>query len=177
MKASTHGWTLLAVVLIFGPARAADLDAPALRRDFANARDLEVVTRWQELPADALKLVQHVAARVGPGKPALANIGEEWSYTDAKQRELPSAQHLFSAVSDTIAATVFLTSADETDAYAMVARRSSEQFCLFKLPRLAFDSLRISEVQYILRAERDRTAAPPPPCTAQSLDRHINWPR
>src|SRR5512145_1444392 len=99
-------------VLVGNRAEAADglvqIDAQTLQSDFAEAKDLVVEPDWHDLPPDAARLLEHVGKNIVAGKPGVANIGEEWSTTDFVLPNLPIFQHLFSAYSDEVTASVFI---------------------------------------------------------------------
>jgi hypothetical protein len=156
--------------------RELDRDTYALQYDFGTVSNLVVEPRWQSAPPDVSAILKHIAAQLVVGKPSFANIGEEWATTDAVSVELPQAQHLFSAYSDKVAASVFLVGGSGIKVYAVLTRRHAQSFCIFKLPELGLSSLRVSIVQYELRPDRDQTAGTIPKCQAQSLQESVQLP-
>lgn len=153
--------------------RELDQDTYALQYDFGTASNLVVEPRWQSAPDDVTAILKHIAAQLVVGKPTFANIGEEWAPTDAVSVDLPQAQHLFSAYSDNVAASVFLLGGSGVKVFAVLARRHAQSYCIFKLPPLGLSSLSISTVQYELRPDRDQTISTIPDCQAQSLTRSL----
>ena len=95
----------------------------SLQYDFGTASDLVVEPRWQSAPEDVSAILKHISAHLVVGKPTFANIGEEWATTDAVSIDLPQAQHLFSAYSGKVAASVFLVGGSEVKVFAVLARR------------------------------------------------------
>ena len=149
--------------------RQLDHDSYALQYDFGAAINLIIEPKWQSVPEDAAAKLNHIAAQL-VASPTFANIGEEWSPDDHFRVDLPRAQHLFSAYSDKVAASVFLLGGSEVTVYALLARRQAESYCIFKLPPLGLSTLRVSIVQYELRPDRDQTISAIPKCQAQSLE-------
>jgi hypothetical protein len=156
--------------------RELDRENYTLQYDFGTASNLVVEPRWQSAPDDVAAILKHIAALFVAGKPTFANIGEEWATTDAVSVDLPQAQHLFSAYSDKVAASVFLVGGSGVKVYAVLARRHAQSYCIFELPELGLPFLRISTVQYELRPDRDQTASKIPKCQAQSLTRGVQLP-
>ena len=156
--------------------RELDKESYALQYDFGTASNLIVEPRWQSAPEDVVAILKHIAAHLVVGKLTFANIGEEWATTDAVRDDLPRAQHLFSAYSDKVAASVFLVGGFGVKVYAVLARRHAQSYCIFRLPGLGLSSLTISTVQYELRPDRDQTATKIPECQAQSLARGLELP-
>ena len=156
--------------------RGLDRETYALQYDFGTASNLVVEPRWQSTPEDVSAILKHIAAHLVVGKPTFANIGEEWATTDAVRVDLPQAQHLFSAYSGKVAASVFLVGGSGVKVFAVLTRRHAQSFCIFKLPQLDLSSLRISTVQYELRPDRDQTASKLPKCQAQSLTQSVQLP-
>lgn len=156
--------------------RELDRDTYALQYDFGSASNLVVEPRWQSAPKDVTAILKHIASHLVVGKLTFANIGEEWATTDAVRVDLPRAQHLFSAYSDKVAASVFLIGGSGVKVYAVLARRHAQNYCIFKLPELGLSSLTISTVQYELRPDRDQTATKIPKCQSQSLARSLELP-
>jgi len=156
--------------------RELDRDTYALQYDFGAASNLGVEPRWQSAPKDVTAILKHIASQLVGGKLTFANIGEEWATTDAVRDDLPRAQHLFSAYSDKVAASVFLVGGFGVKVYAVLARRHAQSYCIFRLPGLGLSSLTISTVQYELRPDRDQTATKIPECQAQSLARGLELP-
>jgi hypothetical protein len=156
--------------------RELDRDTYALQYDFGAASNLGVEPRWQSAPKDVTAILKHIASQLVGGKLTFANIGEEWATTDAVRDDLPRAQHLFSAYSDKVAASVFLVGGFGVKVYAVLARRHAQSYCIFRLPGLGLSSLTISTVQYELRPDRDQTATKIPECQAQPLARGLELP-
>jgi hypothetical protein len=156
--------------------RELDRDTYALQYDFGTASNLVVEPRWQSAPKDVTAILKHIASHLVVGKLTFANIGEEWATADAVRVDLPRAQHLFSAYSDKVAASVFLIGGSGVKVYAVLARRHAQNYCIFKLPELGLSSLTISTVQYELRPDRDQTATKIPKCQSQSLARGLELP-
>lgn len=102
-------------------------------------------------------------------KPGLANIGEAWSVGDYEQPGVFSGQHLFSAYSDAVTASVFLIGGYQPTAYALLAHRHSDSYYIFNIRSLALTNLRIEIIQDLFRPDRDRTSGPVPKCQPQSL--------
>lgn len=150
-------------------------DPYALQYEFGTAADLVVEPRWQNLPADATAKLEHIATHLGASK-QFANIGEEWSPGDHFGVDRPRAQHLFSAYSDQLTASVFLVGGFEIRVYALVSRRRAESYCIFKLPELGMSTLRISIVQHELRPDRDETTGVIPKCQLQSVGQPLQLP-
>lgn len=140
----------------------------ALQYLFGTASDLVAEPRWQNIPGDALAKLEHIATNLG-AKEQLANIGEEWSPDDHFRVDLPRAQHLFSAYSDGVAASVFVLGGAELKVFAVLARRHAQEYCIFRLPTLGLYSLRVSIVQHELRPDRDQTISAIPKCQLQSI--------
>ncbi|MDY6947625.1 MAG: hypothetical protein SXG53_18105 [Pseudomonadota bacterium] len=164
---------MMIVSLVFSAANAGspglDQDTYALQYDFGTASDLVVEPRWQSLPDDAAAILKHIASHFVVGKPTFVNVGEEWATTDAVRGDLTQAQHLFSAYSDKVTASVFILGGFGVKVYAVLARRHAQSYCVFRLPELGISSLRVSVVQYELRPDRDQTIGAIPKCQAQSL--------
>ncbi len=156
--------------------RERDPEIYALQYDFGTARSLVVEPRWQSAPDDLVAILTHISSYLVVGKPTFANIGEEWEPGDAVLVGRPTAQHLFSAYSDDVAASVFLLGGHEIRVYAVLARRRAQRFCIFRLPELGLFSLRISEVQGELRPDRDQTISKIPKCQSQSLTQMPQFP-
>lgn len=150
-----------------------DRNTYALQHEFGTASDLVVEPRWQNVPDDALAKLKHIATELGAHK-QLANIGEEWSPDDHFRVDLPRAQHLFSAYSDTVAASVIVLGGSKLKVYAVLARRHAQDYCIFRLPTLGLYSLRVSIVQHELRPDRDQTSGAIPKCQAQSLGQPLD---
>lgn len=180
-KRST-GWSiaLLMTVAVCSAAiageRGLDRETSALQYDFGTATDLNVEPRWQSVPPDLAAILKHIASHLVVGKPTFVNIGEEWATGDAVEVDLPQAQHLFSAYSDKVAASVFLLGGSEVRVYGVLARRRAQSFCIFRLPNLGLSSLRMSIVQYELRPDRDQTVSTIPKCQLQSLSQSLELP-
>jgi hypothetical protein len=156
--------------------RGPDREAYALQYDFGTATDLTVEPRWQSVPPDLATILKHIASHLVIGKSTFANIGEEWAPGDAVEVNLPQAQHLFSAYSDKVAASIFLLGGSEVRVYGVLSRRRAQSFCIFRLPYLHLSSLRMSIVQYELRPDRDQTVSAIPRCQPQSLSRSLELP-
>ncbi len=149
-----------------------DPNTYALQYDFGTASNLVIEPRWQNVPEDARAKLHHIAANLGTSK-QFANIGEEWSPDDHFSVELPRAQHLFSAYSDRLTASVFVLGGAELRVYAVLARRRAPTYCIFRLPTLGLYSLRLSIVQHELRPDRDPSSGAIPACQAQSLGQRL----
>lgn len=177
MKGSVGFCMMMSAALISGSANAVDKkpdpNTYALQYDFGIASNLVVEPKWQNIPADASAMLEHIATDLG-AKKQFANIGEEWSPDDHFRVELPRAQHLFSAYSDKVAASVIVLGGSELKVYAVLARRQAQNYCLFRLPTLGLYSLRISIVQHELRPDRDQTTGAIPNCQAQSLGQRLD---
>jgi hypothetical protein len=156
--------------------RGLDRETYTLQYDFGTATDLTVEPRWQSVPPDLATILKHIASHLVIGKSTFANIGEEWAPGDAVEVNLPQAQHLFSAYSDKVAASIFLLGGSEVRVYGVLSRRRAQSFCIFKLPYLDLSSLRMSIVQYELRPDRDQTVSTIPRCQPQSLSRSLELP-
>jgi hypothetical protein len=156
--------------------RESDRESYALQYDFGTASNLVIEPRWQRAPEDVAAILKHIAAHLVVGELTFANIGEEWATTDAVGVDLPRAQHLFSAYSDKVAASVFLVGGSAIKVYTVLARRHARSYCIFQLPELGLASLSISTVQYELRPDRDQTASKIPKCHGQSLARSLELP-
>jgi hypothetical protein len=150
--------------------RGVERENHALQYDFGNATDLIVEPRWQRVPPDVAAILKHIASHL-VGKRSFANIGEEWTPSDAVREDLPQAQHLYTAYSDKVAASVFLLGGHRVRVYGVLARRRAESFCIFRLPDPGLAGLQISMVQDELRPDRDQTISKSPVCQPQSLTR------
>jgi hypothetical protein len=152
--------------------RQLDRDIYALQYDFGTAANLVIEPRWQSVPDDAAAKLKHIASNLGASK-QFANIGEEWSPDDHFRVDQPRMQHLFSAYSQKVTASVFLLGGAEVKVYAVLARRDAQSYCIFKLPELGLSNLRVSIVQYELRPDRDQTVSSIPRCQTQSLEQPL----
>lgn len=149
----------------------ADVESVSIQAEFAKATNLKIEQRWQDLPADAATALNFMAKNFPAGTHDFANLGEEWSPTDAVRGDVPQALHLFSAHSATVAASVILTGGSRPTFYALlVPVHAPSRFCVYKLPPLSPAFLRLSVVQNLLRPDRDQTAEPTPTCQLQLLD-------
>ena len=170
----TH-WLAAATLaaLVSGNVSAADglvqIDAETLQYDFVKAKDLVVEPDWHDLPPDAARLLDHVSRNFVGGKSGLANIGEEWSTSDFVMLHLPMFQHLFSAYSDKVMASVFIAGGNGTVTYTLLAHRYSEEFCIFRTPELGMASLRITTIQDLVRPNRHPSSGPLLECQPQSV--------
>ena len=144
----------------------------ALQYDFGTASNLIIESRWQSVPDDAAAKLRHIAAQLGASR-VFANLGEEWSPDDHFRADLPRAQHLFSAYSDKVAASVFLLGGSGVTVYAVLSRRQADSYCIFQLPPLGLSTLRVSIVQHELRPDRDQTISSVPKCQAQSIKQQL----
>lgn len=167
--------TAALIVLACNPAAAADdglaqIDSQQLQYDFANAKDLVVEPDWHDLPDDARRLLEHVGNAFFGSKPGLANIGEDWSSLDFTMPHVPAALHVFSAYSDAVTGSLFLIGGGETKAFVLVAYRHAQDFCIFKMQAVPdVRTLRVVEIQDLVRPNRDTTIQPVPKCRPQSL--------
>lgn len=159
---------LLGACLIVSAIDAAnDLRPEALQTSFGRAKDLKLITSVADIPEDGRRnlqtLFEHQQTSSSSMMP-LADIGMEWSYSDAKSADLPWGQHRFTAVSDALIAVVFVTGGSEIKYNVILARRNSPDFCLFSIPVLHESNLRLSVVQDFIRPDRDQTVSRTPVC-------------
>jgi hypothetical protein len=155
--------------------RGLDRATYALQHDFGTATDLIVEPRWQSVPPDVATILKHIASHL-VGKRSFANVGEEWVPSDAVREDLPQAQHLYTAYSDKVSASVFLLGGHKVRVYGVLARRGAESFCIFRLPDPGLAGLQVSIVQHELRPDRDQTISAIPVCQPQSLTRLLQLP-
>jgi hypothetical protein len=98
------------------------------------------------------------------------------SHLVAVRVDLPQAQHLFSAYSDKVAASVFLLGGSKVRVYGVLARRRAESFCIFRLSDPGLAGLQVSILQGELRPDRDQSTGAIPVCQPQSLTRLLQLP-
>lgn len=157
------GWT----------AEAAEpIDERELQLAFARAENLSLVTSLAELPTDGQKKLAHLAeyGSLADAAQPLADMGGEWSPSDAKIEGLPRGQHLFSAVSDQILAILFVTGGVEIEYSLMLARRHASSYCLIRLTPLHPSNLRLSVIQQFVHPGKDRTQGPPAKCEVVKMN-------
>jgi hypothetical protein len=145
------------------------LDALSLQKEFATAKDLELVNRVVDLPPDALAKLDHIPSLM---KLRLAEFGAPWSTTDYTPQGTPTGQHLFSAMSDHIVAIVFSTGGRQNRQRLLLAYRNSPEYCLFVLPSLGMSQLTLPAVQQAVRPDRFAGVGSKavPVCSEQSSD-------
>lgn len=151
-----------------GPAHAGtSFDPVELQKNFGRAKNLELITRAADIPADGQRMLAVLAGNgvLSPesAKP-LAEMGMDWSSGDAKIGDLPWGQHQFSAVSDHLVAILFVTGGWEVHYNLLLAPRDSSEFCWFSVPSLHPSNLRLSVLQDLVRPDRDQTISKTPEC-------------
>jgi hypothetical protein len=169
-------WTpLLLLAAAFSqslPANGAEstFDPRNLQLEFGTARDLKLINRVADIPADGRDKLDHFAAygMLEPGI-ALADIGMDWSHSDARVENRPWGQHRFSGVSESLLAIVFVTSTGNAQYRVILAPRHSADYCLFGIENLGDFYLSLSTVQNLLRPDRDQTVSRTPTCVRASI--------
>jgi hypothetical protein len=145
-----------------------------LQLEFGLARDLILINRVADLPADGRDKLAHFAV-YGMAEPGteLADIGMDWSNTDARKENAPWGQHRFSAVSKSLLSIVFVTAGNDVQYHVILAPRHSTNYCLFKIEKLGEFHLSLSTVQNLLRPDRDQTVSKTPVCLMTSVGKPI----
>jgi hypothetical protein len=145
---------------------ANDFRPEALQKSFGHASDLKLITSVADIPEDGRRNLETLLQQqaFSSSMMPLADIGMEWSYSDAKFPNLPWGQHRFTAMSDLLIAIVFVTGGSEIRYNVILAPRNSPDFCLFNIPSLHESNLRLSVVQDFLRPDRDQTISRTPVC-------------
>jgi hypothetical protein len=178
--ARRSGWVtgmVLAVSLTpFLPAGGAEptFEPRKLQLEFGMARDLKLINRVADIPADGRDKLDHFAAQgMLEAGTALADIGMDWSNTDARKENFPWGQHRFSAASKSLLAIVFVTAGNDVQYHVILAPRHSSRYCLFKIEKLGEFHLSLSTVQNLLRPDRDQTVSKTPACVMASVGKPI----
>jgi hypothetical protein len=161
----------LAILATLPSARSYAFEPTALQKQFASARELQLVNAASTLPPDVREKLDHIPwlHRLG-----LAEFGGDWAAGDAPEANRPLGRHLFSGISTEIAAVVFQTHGQASHIRLLLAPRNSSEYCLFELPSQNIASVRLSEIQFLLRppraSEPNRDA---PRCHSQSTTKEF----
>jgi len=134
-------------------------DPIRLQGEFAVASDLQLLHTVDSIPDDIRLLF---SALDGPQPPA--DLGEEWSISDAHVPGLPRSQHIFSAVNHTLALVVFVQGGSTVGYRALLAPRHSRLFCLFDLGAFGTENMRLSALQSELNPNKDPDSPKAPEC-------------
>lgn len=138
----------------------------ALEVAFARDRNLRVLQRVQDLPAD----VRDRLTQFRNGW-SLANVGEMWA-ARSDSNDQPDAQHIFSAVSDTIAASLIVSAGGLSRPRIvsfLLAFRDSPDYCVYAFDKLILANVRVDFFQS--HFEPDNLGAHEPPgCTWDVTD-------
>ncbi|WP_129646112.1 hypothetical protein [Peristeroidobacter agariperforans] len=155
-----------ACLFVPGVDAASGFSPEALQTAFGQANDLKLIMSVAGIPEDGQQKLQTLFRQqaASPTTIPLAEIGMDWSSSDAKIPNLPWGQHRFTAVSDSLIAIVFVTGGSDIRYNVILAPRHSPDFCLFNIPSLHESNLRLSVVQDYLRPDRDQTISSTPKC-------------
>lgn len=138
-----------------------------LQKAFGRAKDLKLIVRVSDIPIDGQQLLATLADSgmlSSSTTQPLADIGMDWSSSDAQIAKLPRGQHLFSALSEQVVAVLFMTGGAEVRYNLILAPRNSSDFCWFRIPPLHPSNLRLSVLQDFVRPDRDQTISKTPDC-------------
>jgi hypothetical protein len=167
---------LLMTVTRAQPAEIADskFDPVQLQLDFGRASNLTLINRVADIPPDGREKLDHFAtfAMLSPTIP-LADIGMDWSSSDSRRENAAWGQHRFTAVSNSVLATIFVTGGAEVHYWVILAPRNSRKYCLFEIEDLGDRHLSLSTVQNLLRPDRDQTTSRTPRCRKASIGQPI----
>lgn len=165
---------LAAMTFVARGLLAAEFDPIELQTEFGRAKDLTLITKVADIPAEGGRKLENFALGFGwPASSQLADIGMDWSFSDARQAHLPWGQHRFSARSDRLLAMVFVIGGVEARYRVILAPRNSNAYCLFNITSLGDEHMRLSVVQDLLRPDRDQTVSKTPRCEMRALGRPV----
>jgi hypothetical protein len=120
---------LLVVAVSSAGAQENDGEIERIERAFIGADDLAIVNRIEDLPSDVIDRFEPLARWE-----SMANWGELWSSGDAGFAGVKDRQHVYSAISDGVAAVLFqrggITGAR---LYLLIAERGAPGICRYSL--------------------------------------------
>jgi len=112
-------------------AQEFDDDIERIERAFVDADDLVIVNRIEDLPSDVIDLFERLASWE-----SMANWGERWSSGDVLFEGIKDRQHVYSAISDTVAAVLFQRGGfSGARLYLLVAERGTPGICQYSMGR------------------------------------------
>jgi hypothetical protein len=168
---------LVTAVTRAGPAEDANskFDPIQLQLEFGRASDLTLINRVADIPPDGRDKLAHFGSfDVASPTIPLADIGMDWSSSDARIENLSWGQHRFTAISSSVLAIIFVTGGGAEVQYRVIlAPRNSRTYCLFKIQNLGEWHLSISTVQNLLRPDRDQTTSRTPQCRTATIGQPI----
>jgi hypothetical protein len=141
-------------------------DPIVLQDAFAHATDLKLVNSVGALPEDAQRVLRWLARLGDEEWPVIADIGADWSSSDAPVPGRPTGQHRFSAVSEELFAILYVQGGHGGAKYVLIlAPRSSERVCLYYFTQRPSDeSLSVSALQYHFLTRQQESDERAPVC-------------
>jgi hypothetical protein len=124
-----QGAALAALFLAGAPALAQPASPIArIERAFVESPDLELVHEIKNLPPDVVEAFRSLAHWE-----RMAEWGQDWNSTDAIEGNEPLSQHVFSAVSATLAVVVFQSGGQARTTNVLVAERGQPGLCHYRI--------------------------------------------
>jgi hypothetical protein len=169
LKATAMLCALLAGSWTIAQSDEVDFDPVELQRAFSRVHDLKLVSEVARIPPDGKKILASIVSLSDPSVPALADIGMEWSFTDAVRTDMPWGQHRFSVFNGEMLAIVFVSGGADIRYRMILAPRRGNGYCMFRLGSLSEPSLRISFIQWLVNPDKGGIGPETPKCESHRM--------
>ena len=123
-----------------------DDEVTNLERAFLRS-SLEVIHETEDLPGDA-----GLVLRSQPHATGIADLGEVWNSTDLITQDQPMVRHLFSGISDEVAAIVYQSGGYRAPmVFLLLMNRKSDWYCKYVIGTGFRPSLSLETIRHLFR--------------------------